>query len=206
MGFAPSLRAAADGLITFRATGAINLPESAIEAALDLSSGQWSVVVAAFTIGGLVGAQLSASFADKHGRKPFLVWHSIFFIAAGALQFGAGLVNFDSPGGRHIGFALLVIGRVLAGVGGGGATVVVPIFMNEIADTKVRGLFGALFQFTLVIAILASQVSRSPLYSFAAFICCIHLLHSFAAFSWLVLDCRTGTAGSGCSLCLQSSA
>ena len=44
------------------------------------------------------------------------------------------------------------------GLGGGGATVVVPMFLGEIADTKVRGLFGSLFQFTLVIAILVSQV------------------------------------------------
>ena len=71
------------------ATGVINLPQKVIEASLDLGSTdslKWSVVVAAFTIGGLVGAQMAGSFADKYGRKAFLVWHSVFFIAAGVLQ------------------------------------------------------------------------------------------------------------------------
>jgi len=140
------------------ATGVINMPQSAIESSLDLDNFQWSVVVAAFTIGGLVGAQMAGTFADQHGRRPFLVWHSLFFITAGILQFAAGLCDNKHADGRHSGYALLVIGRVIVGIGGGGATVVVPMFLGEIADTKVRGLFGSFFQFTLVIAILVAQV------------------------------------------------
>lgn len=50
------------------ATGVINMPQNVIESCLDLDSFQWSVVVAAFTVGGLVGAQISGKFADSHGR------------------------------------------------------------------------------------------------------------------------------------------
>lgn len=53
------------------------------------------------------------------------------------VQFVAGMVDFESASGRRIGFIMLVIGRVLAGLGGGGATVVVPMFLGEIADRKV---------------------------------------------------------------------
>lgn len=68
------------------ATGVTNIPQNAIEGSLKLGSTQWSVVVAAFCVGGLIGAQIAGTFADKYGRKAFLVWHSLFFIAAGVLQ------------------------------------------------------------------------------------------------------------------------
>jgi MFS family permease len=74
------------------ATGVINMPQTVIQDdCLRLSSIEWSVIVAAFTIGGLVGAQMAGGFADRYGRKPFLIWHSVFFIAAGVLQVRKGV-------------------------------------------------------------------------------------------------------------------
>ena len=66
------------------------------------------------------------------------------------MQFLAGSVDFHTKGGRDAGFALLVMGRFVVGLGSGAATVVVPMFLGELASRKYRGMFGALNQMILV--------------------------------------------------------
>jgi MFS family permease len=68
------------------ATGAINMPGNEIKSVLHLHHIMWPVVVGAFTIGGLVGAQMAGGLADRYGRKGFLVGLSVVFIVAGAFQ------------------------------------------------------------------------------------------------------------------------
>ena len=68
------------------ASGAINMPADQIKDDLNCSGLMWPVSVAAFTVGGLLGAQTVGSLADSYGRKKFLVGLSVVFIIAGALQ------------------------------------------------------------------------------------------------------------------------
>lgn len=52
---------------------------------------------------------------------------------------------------------ILSIGRFLAGIGAGASTVIVPIYISEIAPPKERGLFGSMTQVTINIGILITQ-------------------------------------------------
>jgi len=55
-------------------------------------------------------------------------------------------------------FCLFLVGRVLVGVASGGATVVVPAYLDEISPPEVRGLFGVSFQLLITVGILMGQL------------------------------------------------
>jgi MFS family permease len=49
------------------------------------------------------------------------------------------------------------VGRFFTGVGAGAATVVVPLYISEIAPESERGLFGFMTQITINVGILLTQ-------------------------------------------------
>lgn len=53
---------------------------------------------------------------------------------------------------------VICVGRLLSGIGAGAATVVVPIYISEIAPPKEKGLFGALTQIMINVGILLAQL------------------------------------------------
>ena len=127
-------------------TAALNAPEANIKKALGLSTVGWSLSVAIFAIGGMLGCALAGMPADRLGRRYFLAINAIPFIIGGLLQtFAANLT-------------MMVIGRFAVGFGSGGATVVVPMYLGEVAPPNLRGAFGTLNQFAIVGGILIAEV------------------------------------------------
>ena len=120
-------------------------------ASLRLTTLEWSVAVAIFCIGGLLGSLGGGKTADRIGRKNFLIANNTLFIAGGLLEALAGSV------------AMLSMGRLLIGVGCGGATVVVPMYLGEIAPANLRGSLGTMNQFAMVIGILVANLLGKPL-------------------------------------------
>lgn len=116
---------------------------------------RWAGVVAAFTIGGWIGAQFSGGIVDALGRRAFLIYDSLIFVCGGGMFLAAGLVRGRNP---PLAYGLLVTGRIIVGVGSGAATVAVPLYLNEIATPQQRGTLGTLNQFLITIGILVAQV------------------------------------------------
>ncbi|CAE7858215.1 SLC2A3, partial [Symbiodinium sp. KB8] len=117
----------------------------------DPHSALWSFINALFPLGGMLGALVSGNIADRTGRKLYMALNSLFFIAAGVLFFISASIE------GHAGcLAVLSVARFLTGLGGGGATVVVPIYVGEIAMRRHRGAFGALCQLACVTGLLAT--------------------------------------------------
>jgi len=149
-------------------TGVLNLPENSVIEDLHMHEfGDpvvlWSLIVSMFTLGGMVGAQSGGYIADTLGRRSWLVWSGVVFIVQGILQFMAGQKGLRGPAG----YGLLAVGRFLSGFGAGGASVIGPLYLGEIAPQHMRGTFGTLAQFAVVIGIVISQalylaVSQSP--------------------------------------------
>lgn len=154
---AAALIATLGGLQFGYGTGAINTPQTTIERNLGVTSSVFSLANVLFAIGGLVGAQTAGGLADKFGRKAFQCVYGILFVVAGVLMFLAGepSIYTDSP---KLCFGLLLSGRILVGLGSGAATVVVPMYLNEIAPRNMRGAFGISNQFAIVVGILGAQV------------------------------------------------
>ena len=49
---------------------------------------------------------------------------------------------------------LFYLGRILTGLGGGAFSLAAPVFVSEIAETRIRGALGALMQFQITVGIL----------------------------------------------------
>ncbi|XP_023028036.1 facilitated trehalose transporter Tret1 [Leptinotarsa decemlineata] len=84
--------------------------------------------------------------ADWLGRKPTVLLTIIPF------TIGWVLITFA----QHV--AMVYVGRVLVGVGGGSFSVIAPLYTSEIAQTEIRGTLGTFFQLFITIGILYSGV------------------------------------------------
>ena len=56
----------------------------------------------------------------------------------------------------------LIVGRAISGIACGGATVVVPMYLGEIAPAHLRGTIGTLNQLSAVIGMLVAQLLGLP--------------------------------------------
>ncbi|KAI9235619.1 MAG: hypothetical protein BYD32DRAFT_453097 [Podila humilis] len=92
-----------------------------------LSSQQQEFVVGGTTLGAIIGGLLAGALSDIVGRKPVTLLSSIIFVV------GAALMTFA----HH--YWLLLLGRVVVGVGVGLAALVVPLYIGELAPSAYRG-------------------------------------------------------------------
>ncbi|KEQ81713.1 hypothetical protein M438DRAFT_357666 [Aureobasidium pullulans EXF-150] len=115
--------------------------------------GVQEITTAATTIGSIFGASILGTFADKWGRKPCLLISDLFFIA------GAIVIAFSFS------LAQLIVGRLILGVGVGGAAVICPLYITELAPTAARGRcvgtngFCIPFGQTVAVAIVSSMAT-----------------------------------------------
>ena len=99
-------------------------------------------------IGCLLGALLSGYFSDRFGRKlPLIVSAALFTIAA----IGTGSVDQFTP---------FIIYRLIGGIGIGLASAISPMYIAEISPAAMRGRLVSINQLTIVIGILAAQITN----------------------------------------------
>jgi sugar porter (SP) family MFS transporter len=107
-----------------------------------MSESEFAFVSSIFTLGGLFGALSAGPVSTGFGRLPSMR------IATSASIVGSLLEALAS----HV--SMLVIGRVLAGVGAGVSLVVVPLYVSEVAPPQSKGLFGTATQIAVNLGIL----------------------------------------------------
>ncbi|KAI1823378.1 general substrate transporter [Xylaria intraflava] len=112
---------------------------------IPMSDAQFAAVSSMFTLGGLVGALAGGPLSSARGRLFVMRLTSVFFVV-GSIFLSLG-----------VSIAIMSIGRVLAGIGAGAATVIVPIYISEIAPPRERGTFGAMTQVSINFGILGTQ-------------------------------------------------
>ena len=141
----------------------------------------WGLVVSIFCLSGLLGSAFSGRIADRYGRRPFLLATSAVYALAAGLGAAAALPaaacaesaahadefgdDYDPCTTRACAPALLLIllSRVVAGVACGGSTVVVPMYLGEVAPAHLRGMLGAAFLLTAVTFMLVAQIAGLPI-------------------------------------------
>lgn len=101
-------------------------------------------IVAIYDIGCLSGCILCGIFGQKLGRRTYIVIGGILMVIGAGLQAGA-----------H-GTSYLIVGRVIAGIGNGLETTMVPIW---VAETSKAGNRGALIATQLTIVILGLTIA-----------------------------------------------
>jgi MFS family permease len=112
---------------------------------IPMSSSVFAVVSSIYTLGGLVGALSGGPVSSALGRVPTMRITSVFAIVGSILEAFA----------PHA--AMLATGRVLTGVAAGASTVVVPLYISEVAPPQSRGLYGFMTQISINIGIVITQ-------------------------------------------------
>lgn len=122
-----------------------------------MSEPEFAFLSSMFVVGGLAGALVSGPVSTAYGRLLSMRLTSAFFILGSALETLAPNVPIMSTG------------RFFAGIGAGASTVIVPLYISEVAPPKERGLFGTMTQVMINTGILFTQtlgyyLSSGPLW------------------------------------------
>ncbi|EOA40217.1 hypothetical protein CARUB_v10008940mg [Capsella rubella] len=96
-------------------------------------------------LAGIFASFVASYFSRAYGRKPTIIFASVFFLLGAILNLSA----------QDLG--MLIGGRIFLGCGIGFGNQTIPLFISEIAPAKYRGGLSLLFQFLITIGILAAS-------------------------------------------------
>ncbi|KZV12028.1 SNF3 [Saccharomyces cerevisiae] len=107
---------------------------------------QMSILVSFLSLGTFFGALTAPFISDSYGRKPTIIFSTIFIFSIGnSLQVGAG------------GITLLIVGRVISGIGIGAISAVVPLYQAEATHKSLRGAIISTYQWAITWGLLVSS-------------------------------------------------
>ncbi|XP_027330284.1 sugar transport protein 7 isoform X1 [Abrus precatorius] len=106
--------------------------------------------LAAFTsslyIAGLIASLMASPVTRRHGRRASIIGGGISFLIGSALN--ASAVNL----------AMLILGRVMLGVGIGFGNQAIPLYLSEMAPTHLRGGLNMMFQVATTFGIFTANM------------------------------------------------
>lgn len=143
-----TLIAALGGLLFGFDTAVISGTTEALRSVFLLSEAGLGFTVAAALIGTILGAMLAGPPADRFGRRAVLLAIAVLYFVSAV----GSAVPWD--------WYSFLFFRFLGGLGVGGASVVSPMYIAEIAPARLRGRLVAVTQFNVVLGILLAFFSN----------------------------------------------
>jgi len=125
-------------------SGAVN----GIRTYFDMTDWQLGFSVGCVIFGAMAGNILAGPLSDKYGRKKLLIITAMLFTISAI---------WSATATTYITF---VIARIIGGVGIGGAILIAPIYIAEIAPPKLRGSLVSLNQLNIVLGISVAYFSN----------------------------------------------
>lgn len=104
-----------------------------------------SLVVGVQQLGSLVGCFAIWPVANRYGRKVAIILSAVVFCIGVVIE----VIDTHS-------LDAFLVGRVICGLGVGGSSVVVPIYMSEMSPKEIRGRLGSSYQLMFTLGILTS--------------------------------------------------
>ncbi|MEV0431615.1 MULTISPECIES: sugar porter family MFS transporter [Nocardia] len=136
--------AALGGLLFGYDSAVINGAVAAIQDEFDVADAALGFAVASALLGAAAGAMTAGRIADRIGRiKVMKIAALLFLISAIGTAFAPDLW-------------VLVLGRVIGGLGVGVASVIAPAYIAETSPANIRGRLGSLQQLAIVLGIFLS--------------------------------------------------
>lgn len=136
--------AALGGLLFGYDSAVINGAVSAIQKHFDISNFMLGVAVASALLGAALGALTAGRLADRVGRLAVMKLAAVLFLLS---AIGAGLAT---------NVWLIIVFRVIGGIGVGVASVIAPTYIAETSPAHIRGRLGSLQQLAIVSGIFIS--------------------------------------------------
>eukprot|EP00092_Neocalanus_flemingeri_P023961 GFUD01025992.1.p1 GENE.GFUD01025992.1~~GFUD01025992.1.p1 ORF type:complete len:483 (+),score=148.99 GFUD01025992.1:147-1595(+) len=144
-------------------TGVVNAPAASIQQFTNLSYHShygtylnkaqqdtiFTIITSAFIVGGMVGAMGGGFVADKIGRKRGLIVSQITGLLGGIVMAISKPVSS---------WEVLLVGRLVVGLTAGLNTVLVPMYVSEIAPVDLRGGLGVFNQLAVTSGIFLGQI------------------------------------------------
>ncbi|WP_096202598.1 MFS transporter [Bacillus sp. FJAT-45350] len=150
----------------------------AIEKELNISSVQVSMIITVYSIVAIILIPIAGYLSDRYGRKPIII-PSLIIAGIGGLISGMASWQIEDP------YTVIILGRVLQGIGAAGASpIVMPlvgdIFTKEADVSKGLGIIETSNTFGKVLspilgAALAAIVWFMPFFAFPVF-CVISII------------------------------
>ena len=141
------------GLLFGFDAGVISGCDEAVQREFALEPFWHGLVMAGALMGTVFGALAAGRMCDRLGRRLTLIWMGVLFFVSAA---GCAL----TPGGKTLGPHVLGWMRFIGGIGTGGVSVAVPMYIAEIAPPEKRGRLVLVNQFCIVLGIVVSYVSN----------------------------------------------
>lgn len=122
----------------------------------EMSDAMIGFAVGCVIFGAMAGNLLAGWLSDKLGRKnSLIIIAALFTVSATWSAFATGYTEF-------------IIARIIGGIGIGGAILIAPIYIAEIAPPKLRGSLVSFNQLNIVIGISAAYFSNYFLINFGS--------------------------------------
>lgn len=109
----------------------------------------FSILVAIYCFGGMLGGLLVGWTADNFGRKGSILLNNVFVVLPVICFFTAYANDW---------FEAFIVGRFLIGINSGLNAGLVPMYLAEISPTHLRGAVGTVYQLGITISILMSMI------------------------------------------------
>ncbi len=129
-------------------SGVINGTVDALQVAFNSDATGTGFNVASVLLGCVVGAFFAGTLADRFGRKPMMLTAGLVFIIS---AWGSGI----SEGSLEF-----VIYRLIGGLAVGAASILAPLYISEIAPSRIRGRLATLQQLMIVIGLFMAFMSN----------------------------------------------
>jgi len=115
-----------------------------------LTSSNNSLITSILSAGTFFGALIAGDSADFIGRRATIL--------IGCVVYTVGVViQMITSGSQTAALALIVVGRIIAGIGVGFVSAIIILYMSEICPRKIRGALVSGYQFCITIGLLLAS-------------------------------------------------
>jgi MFS transporter, SP family, sugar:H+ symporter len=143
--------AAVGGFLFGFDSGVINGTVDALGHAFGTRAATTGFAVASVLLGCAVGAFVAGTIADRLGRRPTMLLDGALFLASAVATGLAGSAAF------------FMASRLVGGLAIGGASVLAPMYISEVAPPQLRGRLASLQQLAIVLGLFCAFLSNDIL-------------------------------------------